>query len=60
MRPKSEVSMIARTVDLTQASETRLAADETPLQRQIILWQRELVRRAESRRQVQYESAIEA
>jgi hypothetical protein len=60
MRPKSEVSMIARTVDLTQASETRLAADETPLQRQIILWQRELVRRAESRRQVQSESAIEA
>jgi hypothetical protein len=51
MRPQPEIDMIARPTDITRqdASSTGLPAAESPLQRQIILWQRELVRRAEAR-----------
>ena len=51
MRPEPELTMIARPTDINRpdASSTGLPAAETPLQRQIILWQRELVRRAEAR-----------
>ncbi|HEX5575614.1 MAG TPA: hypothetical protein VFX42_07040 [Gemmatimonadales bacterium] len=42
--------MIARPTDITQtgASAADVPAAETPLQRQILLWQRELVRRGEA------------
>jgi hypothetical protein len=40
--------MIARPTDITETgvSAAALAAAETPLQRQILLWQMELMRRA--------------
>ena len=43
-----ELEMIARPTDITETgvSAAALAAAETPLQRQILLWQMELVRRA--------------
>jgi hypothetical protein len=52
MRPEPELFMIARPTDVTRTddSSTGWPVGETPLQRQIILWQRELLRRAESRR----------
>jgi hypothetical protein len=52
MKPEPELYMIARPTDITRTdnSSTGWPAAETPLQRQIILWQRELLRRAESRR----------
>ena len=51
MRPEPELTMIARPTDITRpdAASPGLPPAETPLQRQIILWQRELVRRAEAR-----------
>jgi hypothetical protein len=44
--------MIARLTDITETgiSAADVPAAETPLQRQILLWQRELVRRGEARR----------
>jgi hypothetical protein len=53
--------MIARPTDFTRpdASSTGLPAAETPLQRQIILWQRELVRRAEARHQAPRPEVLE-
>ena len=44
--------MIARPEDIpaSGSSSPDLSGAETPLQRQIILWQRELLRRAERRR----------
>jgi hypothetical protein len=44
--------MIARPSDITHPAPTGddLPPAETPLQRQILLWQRELIRRAELRR----------
>jgi hypothetical protein len=43
-----ELEMIARPTDITETgvSAAALAAAETPLQRQILLWQMELMRRA--------------
>lgn len=45
--------MIARPADITQTSPATpdLASAETPLQRQILLWQRELLRRREAGKQ---------
>jgi hypothetical protein len=42
--------MIARPTDITEtgASAAEIPAAETPLQRQILLWQRELLRRKEA------------
>ena len=53
MRPEPEQAMIARPSDITRpdASGSGLPRAETPLQRQIILWQRELLRQAEARHQ---------
>ena len=53
MRPQPEMDMIARPRDITRqdGSSAGLPAKESPLERQIILWQRELVRRAEARHQ---------
>lgn len=47
MRP--ELEMIARPTDITAsgALKPEFPLAETPLQRQILLWQRELVRRGE-------------
>lgn len=49
MRPEPEIQMIARPTDITQAglSTPDLASAKTPLQRQILLWQRELLQRAQ-------------
>ena len=49
MKPEPEVTVIARPGDIAQTgtSSTASLEGETPLQRQILLWQRELVRRAE-------------
>ena len=63
MRPEPEPTMIARPSDITRpdASGTGLPVGETPLQRQIILWQRELIRRAEARHQAEGQPmAVEA
>jgi hypothetical protein len=53
LRPEPEAEMIARPIDITQSSQTTpdLASAETPLQRQILLWQRELLRRREAEMQ---------
>jgi hypothetical protein len=50
LRPEPEIEMIARPTDLTHpnVSSADLPAAETPLQRQILLWQRELLRRREA------------
>jgi hypothetical protein len=55
MTPKPELPMIDRRTDITRpdASSTGWPSAETPLQRQIILWQRELLRRAEARRSLE-------
>jgi hypothetical protein len=44
--------MIARPTDITQTGPTTpdLASAESPMQRQILLWQRELLRRWEAGR----------
>ena len=62
MRPEPELVMIARPTDVTRtdASSTGCPVGETPLQRQIILWQRELLRRAESRRSTAELLSVEA
>jgi hypothetical protein len=54
MRPEPERYMIARPTDITEKTAPSIAASaaETPLQRQILLWQHELLRRAELRRSV--------
>jgi hypothetical protein len=48
VRPKPEIEMIARPTDITHpgTSNADLPSAETPLQRQILLWQRELMLRA--------------
>jgi hypothetical protein len=48
-KPEPEVTVIARPGDIAQTGTPSIASPEgeTPLQRQILLWQRELVRRAE-------------
>jgi hypothetical protein len=60
MTPKPEIAMIARPSDITHpaSSGDDVPRAETPLQRQILLWQRELLRRAELRRSA--ESGAEA
>jgi hypothetical protein len=51
MRPEPESYMIARPSDIDKtAPSTGPFSAETPLQRQILLWQHELLRRAELRR----------
>jgi len=49
MGPEPEIAMIARLTDITQTSPTipDLASAQSPLQRQILLWQHELLRRRE-------------
>jgi hypothetical protein len=44
-----EVEMMAQLADITDARDVSLGSlsAETPLQRQILMWQRELIRRAE-------------
>jgi hypothetical protein len=49
--PEPELNMIARPTEVTdQAAPNTASSAETPLQRQILLWQHELLRRAELRR----------
>jgi hypothetical protein len=59
MRLELELEMIARPTDIAQTmpSTPDLSSAETPLQRQILLWQWELVRRAEARKQASGEEA---
>ena len=54
--------MIARPTDITQTSPTTpdLSSAETPLQRQILLWQWELLRRREAAQQKSGEEAQQA
>jgi hypothetical protein len=54
MRPEPELHMIARPSQIPEktAPSTGSLSAETPLQRQILLWQHELLRRAELRRAV--------
>jgi hypothetical protein len=62
MRPEPELNMIARPTEITDrtAPSTGSLSAETPLQRQILLWQHELLRRAELRRGTEFQAkAIE-